>query len=722
MRYLWLKLFLILAVLAVAAFNVYPPEEKIYLGLDLRGGMHLVLSVDTSHLPEKERAGAVERALEVLRNRIDQFGVREPVIQRQGKDKIIIQLPGITDRERAFKIIGQTALLEFKLVEEDPELLKKALAGEVPEGYELKRLDDKPLLLEKKAVLTGDTLLNAEVKFDQYRFNEPIVGLKFNTKGARKFARITAKNIGRRLAILLDGKVQSAPVIKEKIPSGEAVISGRFSLEEARDLAIVLKAGALPAPLKIEEERTVGPLLGKDSIEKGIRATVFGAIVVTFFMVIYYLFAGILAIIALAMNLILIMGALGYFHATLTLPGIAGIVLTIGIAVDANVLIFERIREELRVGKTLRASIDAGYRKAFLTILDANLTTLITALILFQFGTGPIRGFATTVSIGIVASMFTALFVTRFMFDIASSLGLKKLTMLSFFPRLPSFGFINKRFLAYLLSLSLIVVGMGYFFKRGEANFGIDFSGGILQEFEFKKEVDISQIRIALRELGLANSLIQRLKGTNRYLIRTYRGETNEILQKFKEKFGADSFILLRVESVGPAVGKILRQKAILAIFWSLLAMCIYISIRFKFKFAIAAIIALFHDVLIAIGALSLTHRELSLPIIAALLTIVGYSINDTIVVFDRIRENLRLGKKLAFPQLVDLSLNQTLSRTILTSLTTLFVVLSLYFFGGEVINPFSFTLLVGVIVGTYSSLAVASPIIVDWMKKHRIH
>jgi SecD/SecF fusion protein len=719
-QHLLFKVLIIIAIVAIAIWNFYPPEKKISLGLDLQGGMHLVLRVDTSHLTKKEKIGAVDRALEILRNRIDQFGVREPVIQRQGKEGIIVQLPGVTERDRAIKLIGQTALLEFKLVSEDPDFIKRALSGKVPEGYELKYLNDKPLLLKKETVLTGNALVNAEVKFDQTRFNQPIVGLRFNSKGARKFARITGENVGKRLAILLDGKVQSAPVIRERIPSGQAVITGRFSLDEARDLAIVLKAGALPAPLKIEEERTVGPLLGKDSISKGVRAAIIGGIVVTFFMIIYYLFAGLIAIIALVLNLILILGALSYFHATLTLPGIAGIVLTIGMAVDANVLIFERIREELRLGKSLPASVDAGYHKAFLTIFDANLTTLITALILFQFGTGPIRGFATTLSIGILASMFTALFVTRVIFDFSISKGLKKLPMLSFFPKVPSFKFIGRRYFAYLFSLSLIATGVICFAKRGENNFGIDFSGGTLQEYGFKKQINVSIIRKALKDIGLGDSLIQQIKGTDRFLIRTYRGETDEILKEFNKRFGKDSFDLLRTESVGPAVGKDLRRKAILALFWSLVAMCIYISIRFKFKFAIAAIIALFHDILISIGAISLTGRELSLPIIAALLTIVGYSINDTIVVFDRIRENMRLGKKLKLPQLVNLSINQTLARTLLTSLTTLFVIISLYSLGGEVINPFAFTLLVGVVIGTYSSVFVASPIVVDWMKKHK--
>jgi SecD/SecF fusion protein len=717
MRNFFWKILLILAIVGFSIASFYPLQEKISLGLDLQGGMHLVLRVETEKVSEEAREGAVDRALEILRNRIDQFGVKEPVLQKQGRNKILIQLPGITDRDRAVNLIGQTAILEFKLVSSDSDLIRRALAGNIPVGYELKELNKEPVLLQSSAVLTGEYLVNAEVRFDQSRFNQPIVGLKFNTEGARRFARITADNTGKRLAILLDDNIKSAPVIRERIPSGEAVISGRFGLQEAKDLAIILKAGSLPAPLVIEEERTVGPLMGRDSILKGFKAIIIGGSAVAVFMVIYYLLAGIVALIALVLNMLIILGALGYFGATLTLPGIAGIVLTIGMAVDANVLIYERIREELRLGKPLSASIQYGYQKAFVTILDANITTLIAALILFQFGTGPIRGFATTLSIGIVASMFTALFVTRVIFNCFSYYGLKRLPMLSIFPKVSGFKIISKRRFAYLLSSVVIITGIFSFYNRGEKNFGIDFTGGVLQDYEFKNEVSTNDIRVALSEIGLGDSLIQQVRNTGRFIIRTYSGVTEDIVLKLKDTFGQENTLLLRTESVGAIVGEDLKKKAIMAIVFALIAMCIYISIRFKFKFAIAAIIAIIHDVLICVGAMSLSQRELSLPVIAALLTIVGYSINDTIVVFDRIRENMHFQKKMDFPGLTNLSINQTLSRTLLTSFTTLLTVLALFIFGGEIINPFSFVLLVGVLVGTYSSVFIASPVVVDWMR-----
>jgi preprotein translocase subunit SecD len=368
---------------------------------------------------------AVDQALETIRNRIDQFGVSEPDIRPQENNRLLIQLPGIKDPKRAIDLIGKTALLEFKLVDEEHSV-EEALKGNIPPGDEILyqvKIDRKtgrkkkvPFLLKKRTLLTGEYLTDARVQIDS-QYNEPYVSLSFDARGARLFEQITGKNIKKRLAIVLDNKVNSAPVIQDKISGGRAQITGRFSMDEAKDLAIVLRAGALPAPVKIIEERTVGPSLGKDSIEKGFRSMLIGGVVVILFMIIYYSLSGIIADIALLLNILFIMATLAFFGATLTLPGIAGIILTIGMAVDANVLIFERIREELRLGKTPRAAIEGGYSKALVTILDAQVTTLIAALVLFQFGTGPVKGFAVTLSIGIIASLFTAIFFTRIIFD-----------------------------------------------------------------------------------------------------------------------------------------------------------------------------------------------------------------------------------------------------------------------------------------------------------------
>ena len=508
----WRTIVVVVVVLAAGVYllpTVNPgmwPHKKINLGLDLQGGMHLVLEVQTQQVVEntadrlgqemrsllkkeriryldlktmpggklavelpnlenlekfeiflgKEFGGlstiskdtegdrtsvvlgipqeeatnlkdmAVRQALETIRNRIDQFGVAEPDIRRQGENRILVQLPGVKDTDRAKGLIGKTALLEFKLVDEENDVAA-ALKGSVPRGSEIlyqqdidpvtgQRGNRTPYLLKKRTLLTGANLTDARVQIDN-QYNEPYVTITFDKKGGRIFEKITAENVKKRLAIVLDNRIYSAPVIQEKIPGGQARITGRFSAEEANDLAIALRAGALPAPVSILEERTVGPSLGSDSIRNGLISMWVGGLLVVLFMVVYYKGSGMIADVALILNIVLIGGGLAALQATLTLPGIAGIILTIGMAVDANVLIFERIREELGLGKTPRAAVDAGYDRATLTILDANVTTLIAAVVLFQFGTGPVKGFAVTLSLGVIASLFTALILSRMIFD-----------------------------------------------------------------------------------------------------------------------------------------------------------------------------------------------------------------------------------------------------------------------------------------------------------------
>jgi len=722
MRNLKWKILLIIAVTGVALYGLFPIKEKINLGLDLQGGIHLVLRVDTSKLPEKQKEDATERALEIIRNRIDQFGVKEPVISRQGVAGIVVQLPGVTDRQRAVDLIGKTALLEFKLVSDDLELLKQAREGKEVPGYELKK-DERgdELLVSKEASLTGDTLVDAIVKFDQSRFGEPYVGITFNPKGAEIFSKLTGDNVGKRLAIVLDSVVQSAPVIRERIPRGEAQISGNFKVADANDLAIVLKAGALPAPILIEEERTVGPLLGQDSIRAGICAASIGGAVVLLFMALYYVTAGLIANVALILNILYILGFMGLFHATLTLPGIAGLILTMGMAVDANVLINERIREELRLGKSLRAAIAAGYHKAFSAIFDSNLTTIAAAILLFQFGTGPIKGFAVTLTWGIGASMFTAIVVTKVIFEILLDNDmLHKLPMLQLFPN-TKIDFISKRKFCYVVSAIIIIAGLFIFWHRGDKNFGVDFSGGTVVQYAFQNDIKIDEVRKTLSEMGLGDASIQQFKDRPKEIaIKTQQDKSMEIEARFKEKFPDNKLEVLRVETVGPAVGKELRKNAVWALLLGLLAILVYVAIRFNLKYGIAGVIALFHDVFVAVGALALAHRQFDLTIVAALLTIAGYSINDTVVIYDRIRENLRLAKKSNLKDIINLSVNQTLSRTVLTNFTALSVVVVLFLFGGEVLGDFSYCLLVGFISGVYSTVFVASPLLIAWEKRKK--
>ena len=718
------KIVVIAIVIAVVCFYAFPLEEKINLGLDLKGGMHLVLQVDTSDLPEEAKKDAHERALEIIRNRIDEFGVKEPSIQLQGTDQIVVQLPGLTDRNRALELIRRTAVLEFKLISSDVEKMSEALKGEVPEGYELKKIDkEEPVLIEKKTLLRGDTLVNADVRFDQGGFGQPIVGLKFNSEGAKRFAKITSENVGRRLAIVLDGSVYSAPRINEAIPSGEAVITGRFNVEEAKDLALVLRVGSLPAPVIIAEERTVGPLLGKDSIESGIRASLFGIALVFGFMVLYYLFSGLIACVALFLNLLIIFGYLGMFHVTLTLPGIAGIILTLGMAVDANVLINERIREELKIGRPLQTAINFGYNRAFRTICDANLTTLIATFFLFQFGTGPIRGFAVTLSIGIIASMFTAIVVTKTIFEIIFHYfrKFKRLPMLQLF-RSTNINFtgIKKPFITF--SLIIILVSIGMFIVKGKDALGIDFVGGQIQEYSFQEPIAIEDIRSSLKGISLDDASIQQFKDNSREIVVRTPSDTSTLVQEqLKKEFSNNNFQILRIENVGPVVGQQLKTKAIWAILWSLLGILAYVTFRFRhFDFAVGGIAALIHDVVIATGLLLFFNRQIDLLIVTALLALAGYSINDTIVVYDGIREMMQKMHKASMAEVVNAAINKILSRSIITSFTTILVILSLFLFGGEVLNSFALVLLIGFTVGTYSSIFIATPLVVAFHNRKR--
>ncbi|MDD5429025.1 MAG: protein translocase subunit SecD, partial [Candidatus Omnitrophica bacterium] len=599
------KLIGVFLIAAACVWLIWPPfavkdkdgaviqKGRINLGLDLQGGMHVVLKVDTSKLPMDARKDAVERAMEVIRNRVDQFGVGEMSIQRQGADNIIVQLPGITDRERALDIIGKTAHLEFKIVSDNAENLKKAINNEPVEGYELKYLEGEragrePLLLEKDASLTGDLLVNAKTEFSSSGFGEPYVSLTFNSKGAQLFANVTAANVGKRLAIVLDGKVVSAPVIREAIPSGQAQISGNFSVEQANDLSVILRAGALPAPVIVEEERTVGPLLGADSIKTGLRAAWIGALLVVIFMILYYRLAGLVATFALGLNLLIILACLALFKGTLTLPGIAGLILTLGMSVDANVLIYERMREELALGKSLRAAIAAGYHRASSAIIDSNVTTIIAAALIFQFGTGPIRGFAVTLTIGLIANLFTAVTCTRVVFEVmCDQFDLAKLRFMQLF-RATNFDFIGKRRICYVFSAVIVIAGIGLFIMRGEKNYAVDFSGGTLQQYMFTNPVKMDEVRKVLKDIGYGNASIQQYGNPKEVIIRTQADITTKLSEAFRKDLKDNPFQILKVEMVGPAVGKNLRQSAMLSLLLGLAGIAVYIMFRFDLKYGIA--------------------------------------------------------------------------------------------------------------------------------------
>jgi SecD/SecF fusion protein len=711
---------------------------KIKLGLDLQGGTSFLVGMDTSNLDTNKVATkeqALSQAVEVLRKRVDKFGVAEPVIQPEGDNRIRIQLPGLSesDKESARIQIQRAAFLEFRLVHEDSDRLKEQGLSEP--GYEWLQTKETAqngvskfdkVLVQKKRILTGSAIKSAGVGRSQ--FGEPEILFTLDSEGADIFGRVTTENVGRRLAIVLDGELLSAPAIHTPITGGSGQITGNFTDKSAHELANALE-NPLQAPVKILEESSVDPTLGKDTVSSGFRAAVIGTLLVAGFMAVYYLFSGVVANVALICNIIILLGVMCAYGTTLTLPGIAGIVLTIGMAVDANVLIFERIREESAKGKSLRGALAAGYDRAFGTIFDSHVTTLISSIILIFMGTGPIKGFGVTLTIGVAASLFTALVVTRLIFDFLLARGwLKSLPMLHFFGT-TKLDFMKLAKPAFILSWTIILVGLGYgLFVRGHNMLGTDFAGGDALTLRFAQKVEPGQLTTAItKEADVKEPSIQyqtEIGGNTELLRITSPFNTAEKIQKVLEKnFPTAKFERIGLQKVGPIIGEEIQRAAILASIMSLFGILVYVAFRYEFSFAVGAVVAVIHDVLMTIGVYCLTGlftshgREFNATMVAAVLTIIGFSINDTIVIFDRIREDLKLGVRGSFKELINQALNQTLSRTIITSGTVFLATMSLYLFGGGAINDFAFTFLVGIITGTYSSIYIASALVLWWHK-----
>ncbi len=719
---------------------------RIRLGLDLRGGTSFLVEMDTSRLGESSESSpddasvALANAVEVLRKRVDKFGVAEPVIQPQGENRILVQLPGLSevDKVSAMRTIQKAAFLEFRMVHPESDQLIKE--GILEPGYEVLRRKQRDrqgretteeVMVRKRAEMTGSGIKSAMVV--RGNLGEPEINFNLDDQGSLRFGEITRENVGRRLAIILDGELYSAPVIQSAIETGSGRITGQFDQKEAFELANVLE-NPLRAPLKIIESREVDPTLGRDSIRSGVKAALIGVVAVSLFMLVYYVFAGVVANIALALNIVILLGVMCSVGTTLTLPGIAGIVLTIGMAVDANVLIFERIREELAAGKSMRGALSAGYDKAFGTIFDSNLTTLIASIILIKMGTGPVQGFGVTLTIGVAVSMFTALVVTRLIFDwlLARNL-LKGLKMLQLVHG-TKIDFLRWSKPAFIASWALIFIGIGYGFYRGKDVLGVEFSGGNTITMNFSQKMEVDKLRESAGKAAGGDVMIsyqrevssgkESLQVTTRSLASEKSGETSDVADKviaqLKQDFPQASFEVAGVDRVGPTVGKEIRNTAIYAMFLAMFGILVYVAFRYEFSFAVGAVVALVHDILMALGMYFLFGRELNATTVAAILTIIGFSINDTIVIFDRIREDLRLGMRGTFREVITAAINQTLSRTIITSGTVLLATVSLYVFGGGVINDFAFTFLVGILVGTYSSVYIASALVLWWHKGHR--
>jgi len=597
-----------------------------------------------------------------------------------------------------------------------------------------------------KAALEGDVIVDASQQFDQFS-GSPEISMTMNGEGANKWRILTGGHVGESIAIALDDYVYSYPTVNGEIAGGQSSISGNFEIEEAKLIANILKAGKLPAPARIVEEAVVGPTLGQESIDKGMMSFIVALLIVLAYMVFYYSKAGVASVIALIANMFFIFGVLASMPSlvALTLPGIAGIILTIGMSVDANVLIFERIREELSAGKGVRLAVADGYKFAYTSIIDANVTTLLTGVVLWFFGTGPVEGFAKTLVIGIFTSLFTAIFITRIIFEFQ----LNKNKNLTFSTKLTdgafkniNFGFIKNRKKFYILSGIIILAGIGSLATKGLQR-GVDFQGGRSYTVRFDNDVSTVDIASSLEGFFEAAPEVKTFGGDNQVKVVTsfmiesqdenaddivegklYEGLSSVLGGASKEQFMENN--LMSSQKVGPTIADDMIRSSLFSIVFSLLIIFIYIVFRFKkWQYGLGALFALFHDVLIVLSLFSLLYGilpfslEIDQAFIAAILTVVGYSINDTVVVFDRIREFLGLHKKQQMKDVVNNALNSTLSRTVNTSLSTIFVLAMIFFFGGEVIRGFSFALLIGVIVGTYSSLCIASPVMYDFANKN---
>ncbi len=799
---------------------------------------------------QDEVKGSINTAFEVLRSRIDRFGVTQPNIQRVGESgRILIELPGAKDIDRVRKLLQSTAELQFwevytnqemaqfflsanttlaQILKPEEEVEKDSattteeeiddLLGEVKDSvdfgtqnplfaklfvrfpqtqgdissmlasasvndtaainsylamkevrallpadmkytkfaWDVKANNDLLTLYALKsnrddvAPIQGDVISDAQQVFDQLGAN-PEVSMTMNSKGTKQWAKMTTANVGKFVAVVLDDYVYSAPRVNDAITTGRTSISGQFTIDEAQDLANALKSGKLPAAARIIQSDVVGPSLGQEAIDSGTYSFIIALIIVLLWMIFYYGKAGIFSDIALALNILFIFGVLASFGAVLTLPGIAGIVLTIGMSVDANVLIYERIKEELNKGKGMKESINDGFSGALSSILDANVTTLLTGIILYVFGTGPVKGFATTLMIGIVTSLFSAIFITRLLIEWYVR-GNKTLTFntnitKNWFKNV-DVDFLRKRKMAYIISGTILIVGIGSLLTNG-LNYGVDFKGGRTYTVRFAENVSAPEVANSLKDafgsspevktFGSANQL----KITTKFKIDDNSVGVDEEIQNllyagvqgflpegisYDQFKGADNEMnvgIMQSIKVGPTIADDIKQAAFWAILGSLIVVFLYILLRFrKWQFSLGAVAAVFHDVLIVLSIFSLFYKilpfdmEIGQSFIAAILTVVGYSLNDTVVIFDRIREFHMKHPGWVYRRTVNTALSSTLGRTVNTSLTTLIVLLAIFIFGGDSIKGFMFALIIGVIVGTYSSLFIASPIMYDTTEK----
>jgi SecD/SecF fusion protein len=722
-------------------------KRKLQLGLDLQGGVGFTLEADlggkTAGLNEEDsRKEKLSKAIEIISARINSLGVAEPLIRAVGTNRIEVQLPNVNtkDNPEVLENVKKPARLDFRMVYPDrtPETSQP---GDIPPGYEIKTLDrdgsasqgpPEELFVKRIPEMTGEMIANSFMEHDLY--GKPEIALRFTSEGKKRFAEVTraiaedGQKAGRlgRLAIVLDGTLYSAPTVREEIDSPSAVISGSFTDREAIDLANVLN-NPLDVPLIVKEQYEVGPSLAADAVSSGMRASVIALTAVAAFMIWFYATGGCVAVfVGLAVNLAIIFGVMSNLGATLTLPGLAGVVLTVGMAVDANILIFERMREELAVGKSLSSANQVGYSKALMTIIDAHVVQLIICAIMIWLGTGPIRGFGVTLAIGVLSTMFSVLISVHLVMELLIDSGsIRKITMRRLLKPI-HVDFVHYGLRSFIGSWLIVLLGVGTVIYQGHRIFGIDFSGGDQVTLSYRQPVDDAEIRKVADRIKVEDINITHETaiggGADQLKIETPEGKSNALVQALQDDNPQAGLTKIGENHLGASIGREIMLNALKAVAVSMLVILLYIAFRFEFGFGIGAMVSTAHDILMTIGIFVLTAHKFSAPMVAAILCIAGYSINETVVVFDRIREELKLRPTGSLREIVNSAINKVFARTIMTSSTTFLAALSLYIFGSGVLRDISFTFLVGIVTSTFSAIFIAAQVFYWWHKGDRKH
>ncbi|WP_459128891.1 protein translocase subunit SecD [Guggenheimella bovis] len=727
---------LLIALITLGTFLGFGPIKawvnSLNLGLDIEGGVAVVYEgVKTDKMTDQEFTKAVDETLSVLSRRINSFGLTEPNITKEGTKRIRIELPGTKDITKAVEMIGKTATLEFYQVDENIETppVENAVISEKG-GKKVFTFGNKEFPFNAKLLFKGNELKNAGVG-TQEGLN--VVTFELTDNGTKIFSEsskeIVEKYKARRgqIVIVLDNEIISAPYVDQVLTDSNLVIRGNYTADEAILLSNLIKGGALPIQLKEVQTNLINATLGQNALQKAVLAGIIGFGLIFVFMVLRYRLGGFIATIALLLYGSLTFLVLMLFNATLTLPGIAGMVLSIGMAVDANVIILERLREELGFGKTLRSAVKASYHRAMSAIVDSNITTLVAGIILYIFGEGSVKGFAITLSVGVALSMFTAILVTQFMMNLLAGIpGLDNRNLYGFKnPEKETFNFDFMKNAKYfiILSIVLIGIGMGALVMHG-FDYGIDFTGGTILNIAMDKEVNPQEVQDTIAQFKLDPTIITSGDGSNVLSIKTKEAldakMRDDVFGALQKKYNLKTEAFLGGSQFGPAIGSEIGQQAIIAIVIATIAMLLYVTLRFQFNFGVSAVVALVHDTLMLLAIYAFFKVTVNSSFIAAVLTVVGYSINDTIVIFDKVRENLKLMRGETNAAIINRSINQTLTRTLFTALTTFFVILTLYIFGVDSIREFAFPLLWGTIVGSYSTLFIAGPLWVYLSRKKK--